>query len=317
MNVQGTTRDLYKIKTIASLTGFNPTLLRAWERRYGLLIPTRTDTGHRLYTADDLRVLRRVRTLLDQGRSIGEIVAQGRSRLLSQGSGASPAPHLAAGGAPFPLLESLREEILQAALSLDDVSIHQSLDQAFAAISPSQVLEHLMIPLGREMGHLWARQVASIASEHLLTQILVRRMQRLIELENREYGSRGLALCSGFPDEFHELGLHLLTYRLLQLGLQVIFLGAAMPFADLAAAVQVRRPQFVLLSVTRPALLELHKPALTQFYQGLPKGTRLLVGGSGVKREEHRDLERLGLVLWPAEQSITQLGEANLFGVNQ
>ncbi|MBS2040001.1 MerR family transcriptional regulator [bacterium] len=313
MSVQGTTRDLYKIKTIASLTGFNPTLLRAWERRYGLLIPTRTETGHRLYTADDLRVLRRVRTLLDQGRSIGEIVAQGRSRLLSQGAVSQPAPQFQSAPPPFPLLESLREEILQAALSLDDVSIHQCLDQAFASISPSQVLEHLMLPLSREIGHLWARQVASIASEHLLTQILVRRVQRLIELENRNCGSRGLALCGGFPDEYHELGLHLLTYRLLQLGLQVIFLGAALPFADLAVAVQLRRPQFVLLSVTRLALLELHKPALVQLYQSLPAGTRLVVGGSAVKREEQLDLERLGIVLWPADQPIAQLGETALF----
>ena len=317
MSVQGVTRDLYKIKTIASLTGFNPTLLRAWERRYGLLVPTRTDTGHRLYTPDDLRVLRRVRTLLDQGRSIGEIVVQGRSRLLSQGGATPPPPPFSTTSTPFPLLESLREEILQAALSLDDVSIHQCLDQAFGAISATQVLEHLMIPLSREIGHLWARQVASVASEHLLIQCLIRRIQRLIELENRSVGSRGLVLCSGFPDEYHELGLHLLTYQLLQLGLHVIFLGAALPFEDLALAVQMRRPQMVMLSVTRAALLELHKPALVQLFQSFPAGTRLVVGGSAVKREEHRELERLGISLWPADQPITQLGEAALLGLRQ
>lgn len=307
------TRDLYKIKTIASLTGFNPTLLRAWERRYGLLVPTRTETGHRLYTADDLRVLRRVRTLLDQGRSIGEIVAQGRSRLLSQGPATPPSTDVREASPPLPLLESLREQILQAALGLDDVTIHQCLDQAFASISATQVLEHLIVPLSREIGQLWSRQVASIAAEHLLTQILLRRVQRLIELENRDCGSRGVALCCGFPDEYHEMGLHLLTYRLLQLGFQVVFLGAALPFADLSLAVQMRRPQFVLLSVTRTPLLELHKPGLVQFYQSLPAGTRLLVGGQAIKPEENRDLELLGITLWPADQSIVQLGESAFF----
>jgi DNA-binding transcriptional MerR regulator len=311
------TRDLYKIKTIASLTGFNPTLLRAWERRYGLLVPTRTDTGHRLYTPDDLRVLRRVRTLLDQGRSIGEIVAQGRSRLLSVGGAAPPAPQFPPSSPPFTLLESLREEILQASLSLDDLSIHQCLDQAFAAISAVQVLEHLIVPLSREMGQLWARQVASVASEHLLTQCLVRRMQRLIELENRGSGSRGLVLCAGFPDEYHDLGLHLLTYQLLQMGLQVVFLGCAMPFEDLALAVQMRQPQMVMLSVTRTTLFELHKPGLIQLYQSFPSGTRLMVGGSAVKREEQRELERLGIALWPADQPITRLGEAAFLSLRQ
>lgn len=57
----------YKIKTIADLAGFSPTLLRAWERRYDILEPERTETGHRLYTEDDLRVLREIKRRLDAG----------------------------------------------------------------------------------------------------------------------------------------------------------------------------------------------------------------------------------------------------------
>lgn len=311
MSVQGTARDLYKIKTIASLTGFNPTLLRAWERRYGLLVPTRTETGHRLYTPDDLRVLRRVRTLLDQGRSIGEIVAQGRSRLLSPGGGpATPGPSQQA--APtFPLLESLREEILQAALCLDDLSIQRGLDRAFGSLSSAQVLEHLVVPLAHEIGQLWARQVASVAAEHLLTQCLVRRLQRMIDSENRS-GSRTLALCAGFPDEYHDLGLHLLSYHLLQMGMQVLYLGAAVPFEDLAVAVQMRRPQLVMLSVSRASLLEVHKPGLIQFAQSIPPETRLILGGRVIKREEQSELKRYGITLWPPEVSLFQLQEVDL-----
>ena len=69
--------------TLARMTGLPPVLLRAWERRYGLLAPERTDGGHRMYTEDDVRVLRRVRELLDQDRSIGEVAALGRRALLS------------------------------------------------------------------------------------------------------------------------------------------------------------------------------------------------------------------------------------------
>lgn len=310
MSVQSSTRDLYKIKTIASLTGFNPTLLRAWERRYGLLVPTRTDTGHRLYTADDLRVLRRVRNMLDQGRSIGEIVAQGRSRLLSQGSSPTLSPSHQP-PAPYPLLESLREEILQAALSLDDASIQRGLDLAFGSMSGSQVLEHLVVPLAYEIGQLWARQVASVAAEHLLTQCLVRRLQRMIDCENRS-GQRTLALCAGFPDEYHELGLHLVTYYLLQMGMQVLYLGPALPFEDLAVAVQIRRPQLIMLSVTRASLLEVHKPGLIQFAQSIPPETQVILGGRAVKREEQSELKRYGITLWSPETSLSQLQEGDL-----
>jgi PAS domain S-box-containing protein len=79
--------NLFKIGTIAERTGFSTHVLRAWERRHGLLEPVRSDSGQRLYTEDDLAVLLRVRALKDEGRRIGEIARMGRSALLDEGSG--------------------------------------------------------------------------------------------------------------------------------------------------------------------------------------------------------------------------------------
>ena len=304
-------KDLYKIKTIAAMTGFNPTLLRAWERRYDLLVPTRTPTGHRLYTPDDLRVLRRVKVMLDQGRSIGEIVAQGRQRLLSVAQ--------AAGSTPARLPESwpergnqnefgkLREEILQAALELDDAAIQIALDRAFASVSATQVIEHLLVPLAYEMGRLWANQMASVASEHLLTSCLQRRLQRLIDIDTRS--GRCRAICCGFPDEFHELGILTLTYYLQLQGVRVVYLGAALPFDDLARAIQIRQPHWVLLSVTRVALLEVHKPALLQMIHSLTVPVRFGLGGGAIRPADHPDLEAAGVTLWPPESSLSQLSQ--------
>jgi len=72
----------YKIATISRLTGFSPMLLRAWETRHQLLDPARGAGGQRLYSDDDVLLLRGVRALLDEGLSIGEIVAGGRARML-------------------------------------------------------------------------------------------------------------------------------------------------------------------------------------------------------------------------------------------
>lgn len=79
----------YKMGTISELTGFKPELLRAWERRYKLLEPVRTEGGHRLYTDDDLLVLRHVRQAVDAGRSIGELAGGGRASLLAEARSAS------------------------------------------------------------------------------------------------------------------------------------------------------------------------------------------------------------------------------------
>jgi DNA-binding transcriptional MerR regulator len=77
-------RGLYKMRTVSGLTGFSPTRLRVWEQRYQILTPTRLPRGHRLYTEEDLQTLRVVHTLLQNGRSIGEIARLGRKALLSQ-----------------------------------------------------------------------------------------------------------------------------------------------------------------------------------------------------------------------------------------
>jgi PAS domain S-box-containing protein len=70
---------IYKISTLARLTGLSPVVIRNWERRYQLLAPQRTEGGHRLYTEADRVTLQRVRKLQDAGRSIGEIVALARA----------------------------------------------------------------------------------------------------------------------------------------------------------------------------------------------------------------------------------------------
>lgn len=64
---------VYKISTLAKLTGFGIQAIRNWELRYGLIVPERTEGGHRLYSEEDLRRLRRIKELLAKGRSIGEV----------------------------------------------------------------------------------------------------------------------------------------------------------------------------------------------------------------------------------------------------
>ncbi len=75
-------RGIHKMATVSRLTGFKPELLRAWETRHHLLAPSRGPGGQRLYSDRDVALLQGVRALIDEGRSIGEIVAMGRRQLL-------------------------------------------------------------------------------------------------------------------------------------------------------------------------------------------------------------------------------------------
>lgn len=64
----------YRIKTVAELVGVPRPTLVAWERRFGILEPARTEAGYRVYSEEDLRVLMRIRALLDSGLRISEAV---------------------------------------------------------------------------------------------------------------------------------------------------------------------------------------------------------------------------------------------------
>ncbi len=82
--VEADASDVYRIGDISEQTGFSGHVLRVWERRHGLLAPTRSAGGQRLYSAEDLNVLLGIRALLAQGQTIGQIARMGRKRLLAE-----------------------------------------------------------------------------------------------------------------------------------------------------------------------------------------------------------------------------------------
>lgn len=66
----------YSIGEFAQLCGINATTLRAWQRRYGLLKPQRTDGGHRLYSDDDIQQALKILDWVKKGcRSAGQAPA--------------------------------------------------------------------------------------------------------------------------------------------------------------------------------------------------------------------------------------------------
>lgn len=299
LNKQGN----YKMSTVSRLTGFAPALLRAWERRHGLLDPERSDGGHRFYTDDDVGVLRRVRALLGEGRAIGEIAAIGREALLEssrelQSRQTAPryvAPEPAASNG----IASLRETIVRAALETDRALLDRSLDQVFATVSPDIAIEQVVQPAAKEIGDLWVAGRCGVASEHLASEAFSYRLRRLIEAASSPQPSNNSVVCACFPEEHHELGLLVLAYRLLRKRWDVVYLGAALPFHDLLDACRRIHPQAILLSVTLERTYRKHRDALVAT-EGL-RDYRVVVGGSGVPTQDE-EATRAGLALWPAEK---------------
>ena len=288
----------YKIGTVSRLAGISPGLLRAWERRYGILRPGRGPGGHRLYTADDLRVLDEIRRLRGEGRSIGEIAALGREHLAdpARSGSASDAPT-----EPVPVLESACAELVEAALSLRAEWINRILDGTAATYSSDVVVERVIAPVSRSIGELWEAGVCSIASEHLISSIFRHRVLRLMDVAGASDGlPTAIAAC--LPGEEHDLGILMTSYFVTRAGIRVLYLGPNLPLEACVEACGVAKPDALLMSVTIPGVFQANRADLGRLVGALTQSVRVYLGGRAVPASDP-ELEECGLHLIPANRS--------------
>ncbi|MDP7034255.1 MAG: MerR family transcriptional regulator [Planctomycetota bacterium] len=274
------------MRTFSGLTGFPAAVLRAWERRYDFLKPMRGSGGHRLYTEADRRVLDSVRELMEQGRSIGEVALLGRDVLLDQaGDRSNPGSG--------PEVFRWREQFLQGALMLDRNAMCQALEKAFLSCTPDTVVDEFMIPVVIEIGTLWERGECSVASEHMASALITQRIQKLVHsFSQATNGPKVIVAC--FPEEQHELGILVLTYRLSCQGYQVCYLGSSLPFVDLRIALEQLRPMSCYLSATRPKVFQSCRNDLLKLVGEWGGEVKFFIGGRGVGGDLE-DLMQLGV----------------------
>jgi MerR family transcriptional regulator, light-induced transcriptional regulator len=309
------------MRTVSQKTGFSPGLLRAWERRHKLLEPVRGQGGHRLYTDADLTILNRVRSLMDEGRSIGEIAALGRGYLL----GASVMVKIKE-EKEFDASESTLEKkssifnqacnlIVQAAIRIDHKAIEKVLEQSFASCSARDVIYQIIAPASRRIGELWSKGECSVAGEHLANSSFVLHLKRLLNATQVWNQNSTQFICCCFPDEQHELGSLLLAYEIAQSGASVTYLGQSIPFEDLEISYHKLGAPAICLSVVRSPTFLNQKPKFLEFLDR-NQGMVLALGGHGVHHDDPELLAR-GVTLWNHVESLEAFGARILSRIKQ
>ncbi|AZD10449.1 Transcriptional regulator, MerR family [Pseudomonas chlororaphis] len=61
------------IREVTRQTGVNAVTLRAWERRYELIVPQRTAKGHRLFSNEHVQRILKILTWLDRGMAVSQV----------------------------------------------------------------------------------------------------------------------------------------------------------------------------------------------------------------------------------------------------
>lgn len=255
-----------RIGELARRTGIATDLLRAWERRYGLLTPERTAAGYRLYSDDDVRRVRRMRELLAAGLSAAEAAQQAASEPTPPGDPerSEVAP------------ESASAELWRALEQLDDAGAHAGLDRLLADYSTAAVLADVVLPLLRELGAGWERGEISVAQEHFASNLLRGRLLGLARGWDRGAGPRALLACP--RGERHDLGLVVFGLALRELGWRITFLGADTPADTIVESVQRLEPEALVFAVTDSTRLD----AVAETAAGLADArTVIWIGGAG------------------------------------
>lgn len=291
----------YRIGTVARLTGLTPDVLRVWERRFEILDPERGPGGQRLYSEDDLVVLRAITRELGRGRSIGEVALAGREAYLTPEFEESTGPEPSEEGKPR-LLSLTFKAIVQAAITLDDRKLEELLDEALRNSPPDQVIASVIEPAALEIGEAWARGICSVAGEHMASAVFTSRLGDLILEARRNVGAAPERLiCCCLQDELHEIPALILQYHLTRAGFDVLYLGASLPLDDLDRAIREQEPDRVLISVSRQSVFEIHRSRLRELALRHREGVQIVLGGSGVPGVDP-ELESAGVTLWPGSR---------------
>lgn len=229
---------MYTIKQAALRSGVNVALLRAWERRYGIVEPMRTDSGYRLYDEAAIDRLRAMRSLVDAGwsaRQAAERIAGASADEISSMAPTEPG-ELVETELATPTGAAI-EGFVDGATRIDPLAIERALDDMFAGGSFERVVEDRLFPALRALGEAWDGGTVDVAGEHAASAAVARRLSMAFEAAGSSTGGSAPILVGLPPGARHELAALAFATAARRAGLLVVYLGPDVPVASWIAAV--------------------------------------------------------------------------------
>ena len=259
-----------RIGALSKRVGVSPELLRAWERRYGLLRPSRSAGGFRLYSGSDEARVQSMQRYLEAGLSAAEaarLAVAGADRVAAErGSGKAR-------------LTELATELEAALARFDESAAHAALDRLFSAFRLQTVLREVVLPFLAELGRRWERGEATVAQEHFASNLLRGRLLGLARGWADAAGPRAVLACA--PGELHDLPLISFGLALAARGWSITYLGPDTPIATIKETLVGRERPLVVISAVSAARLRAVQDELAE----LATDVRLALAGGGASKE--------------------------------
>ncbi|NUN13427.1 MAG: MerR family transcriptional regulator [Myxococcales bacterium] len=240
----------YRMAVVSQISGLDPHTIRAWQRRYGAVAPSRSDGNTRLFSADDVARLTLLRELTERGHPIGTIAHLDTGELTAlvrrPESLVAPAP-LADAPTADPMI-AFRAAYMGAVRRFDAGAAAAMLGKAATAMSSRAFVYEVVIPILQDTGVRWARGEIGIAHEHLVSA----QMRGLITTLTSMHSARNPApkLVAATPaGHRHEFGVMIGALLAATQGYDVVYVGPDLPEREIQWVLDACRPHILLLGV--------------------------------------------------------------------
>lgn len=264
---------MYSIKAITHLTGLTAETLRAWERRYEGILPARTSSGRREYSAQDLEKLNLLAELTRNGHAISKIVGLDCDALRKLKLDASSSDRA---------VESLLQQIIDALLEYRIERCESLLRRALLACEPLDYVRDILLPTLKKIGDLWHEGRLNIAQEHIFSNCMKRIVLGMVNQFQNTSSSSPAMLFATPSDEPHEFGILLSCLLAAQLQFRCYYLGADLPGNDVLQAAEHLRPDVIVIGLAKVPLAERTRDELTRILTGNEQDFEIWLGGNGI-----------------------------------
>ena len=285
-NKQGLHPIQHSIGVVSRRTGLKPDLIRAWEKRFGVVEPGRTPTNRRFYTDEDVEKLLLLRQATSSGRSIGQVAALSIPELRSLVEEDRIAISRVSGSAKDVKTEletSYLKSCLDAVFNLDPRALRYHLEKAAAELTEPKLMEELVIPLMDRIGSGWEQGEFRIVHEHAAS-MAIRAFLENLRVVSLIDGNAPTIVVGTPSGQHHEIGALIAVDAAAVEGWDVIYLGAALPAEELAAAVSLKKASVLALSIVYPGDDPFLPAELQKIRRLLGEKVEIIAGGKSALR---------------------------------
>lgn len=230
---------LFPIREVSRLTGINPVTLRAWERRYGLIQPTRTESGHRLYSKADIETVNRILDWIERGVAVSKV-----GKILARDDQQAQAVRAERDTAEDAELPQWQARLRQAISAFDDRQLEQLYGQIIATYPLDVAFDDILMPLWNELLRHQGR--FGQASEWLFFDGFLR-IHALQRLQVICTSSAPRVLLAAMPGECRKLELLVAALLISREDLAVKVLAMGQPFDELTLVCEKTHPQAMII----------------------------------------------------------------------